>query len=60
VPPLGSAPPCKLEHGWKFQGIVRYYPHVEPAPAPKKRDAGQPTGIASPAPSIAGSASGIS
>ena len=35
LPTIGGAPPCKLQPGWKFQGIVRYYPHVEPAPAPK-------------------------
>jgi virulence factor Mce-like protein len=35
IPTLGGAPPCKLQPGWKFQGIVRFYPHVQPAPAPK-------------------------
>jgi virulence factor Mce-like protein len=35
LPTLGGAPPCKLQPGWKFQGPVRFYPHVKPAPAPK-------------------------
>ncbi len=35
LPQLGAPPPCKLQPGWNFQGIVRYFPHVEPAPAPK-------------------------
>jgi hypothetical protein len=35
LPTIGGAPPCRLAPGWKFEGIVRYYPHVEPAPPPK-------------------------
>jgi virulence factor Mce-like protein len=35
LPTLGGAPPCKLQPGWKFQGVLRFYPHVEAAPAPK-------------------------
>jgi hypothetical protein len=35
LPTLGGAPPCRLQPGWEFQGLVRFYPHVEPAPAPK-------------------------
>jgi hypothetical protein len=35
LPTLGAAPPCKLQPGWQFQGHVRFYPHVEAAPAPK-------------------------
>jgi virulence factor Mce-like protein len=32
---IGSAPPCLVQPGWKFEGLVGFYPHVEPAPAPK-------------------------
>ncbi|HWE32629.1 MAG TPA: MlaD family protein [Solirubrobacteraceae bacterium] len=31
LPVLGGAPPCKLQGGWKFEGLVRYFPHVEAA-----------------------------
>jgi phospholipid/cholesterol/gamma-HCH transport system substrate-binding protein len=31
LPLLGSAPSCKQQGGWKFEGLVRYFPHVEAA-----------------------------
>jgi phospholipid/cholesterol/gamma-HCH transport system substrate-binding protein len=35
LPTLGGAPLCNVQPGWTFEGVTRFYPHVEPAPAPK-------------------------
>jgi hypothetical protein len=32
LPPFGGAPPCVEQGAWTFDGVKRYYPHLEPAP----------------------------